>query len=60
MAITRIGKEDGLVDASIRVGHKSIRTTQRYFHYKINDLMKDKYEGKLRKGVTNNSGKKNI
>ena len=46
MAITRIGKEDDLVDASIRVGHKSIRTTQRYFHYKINDLMKDKYEGK--------------
>ena len=41
--ITRIGKEKDKYAAQLRVGHKSIRTTERYFHHTIDEYMKKQY-----------------
>jgi integrase len=43
MALTRIAKEEGMNIAKLRAGHKSIKTTEKYFHYNIDDYLKESY-----------------
>lgn len=45
MFITEIAKKEGMYVAKLRAGHKSIKTTERYVHYTIDDYLKKKFKG---------------
>lgn len=55
MFITRIAKNEGSDIAKLRAGHKSVKTTERYIHYTVDDMMKENYYGKKTKRSRSNS-----
>jgi len=51
--ITRTGKEKGIHIAQLRVGHKSLLTTEGYFHHTIDEYMKENFQTSTLKANTN-------
>ncbi len=60
MFITKTAKKEGILVAQMKAGHKSVRATERYIHYTIDDYLKEQFNTKKMKVATHKSGDQNL